>query len=208
MDLRFPCYQIYTNRLVLACYQPQNAQMMKDMATSNKEHLSPRMEFVQYEPQSYADKVELLRKRRSDYDRDIDYVIWIFDRNNYQLIWSTWVSPKKPDRFELWYRIDKKHSWQWYIQETVKALTCCIFTFTNADFPEIKCDLENKKSANVAKKCWYTHETNVKVVREHLGSNIRYDMIRTMAKTEAKNQHWYFDIQSTIKAYWTDGKVL
>ena len=45
-----PAYRIHTQRLVLRCWQPTDAPLLKAAIDANLEHLRPWLPWAQYEP--------------------------------------------------------------------------------------------------------------------------------------------------------------
>ena len=60
-----PPYRIVTERLVLRCWEPRDAPLLKEAVDSSIDHLLPWMPWAAHEPQSLEDKVALLRDRKS-----------------------------------------------------------------------------------------------------------------------------------------------
>jgi len=73
-----PPYRIETERLVIRCYEPEDAPLLKAAVDSSIEHLLPWMPWARFEPQSLEEKVELCRMFRGQFDLDTNYVYGIF----------------------------------------------------------------------------------------------------------------------------------
>ena len=69
-----PAYRIETKRLVLRCWQPEDAARIQEATAVNREHLLPFMPWAVDEPTPVEAKVDLLRKFRASFDRGEDYV--------------------------------------------------------------------------------------------------------------------------------------
>ena len=78
MGVRTPPYRIETERLVIRCYEPEDAPLLKAAVDSSIEHLLPWMPWARFEPQSLDEKVELCRMFRGQFDLDENYVYAIF----------------------------------------------------------------------------------------------------------------------------------
>jgi hypothetical protein len=48
-----PAYRIETERLVVRCYQPSDAQLLADSVAESLEHLKPWMSWAHDEPQPF-----------------------------------------------------------------------------------------------------------------------------------------------------------
>ena len=57
-----PPYRIETERLVVRCWEPRDAPLLKEAVDSSLEHLRPWMPWAHDEPQPLEEKVELLRE--------------------------------------------------------------------------------------------------------------------------------------------------
>jgi RimJ/RimL family protein N-acetyltransferase len=71
-------YRIETDRLVIRCYEPEDAAMLKEAVDSSLDHLRPWMPWARFEPQTLDEKVELLRLFRSHFDADEDFAFGVF----------------------------------------------------------------------------------------------------------------------------------
>jgi RimJ/RimL family protein N-acetyltransferase len=81
-----PPYRIETERLVLRCYEPEDAALLKEAVDASLEHLQPWMPWARFEPQSLDQKIGLLRGMRSRFDRDGDDVFGVFDPDEERLL--------------------------------------------------------------------------------------------------------------------------
>jgi len=73
-----PPYRIETERLVIRCYEPEDAPLLKAAVDASLDHLRPWMPWARAEPQSLDEKVELCRSFRGQFDLDQNYVYGIF----------------------------------------------------------------------------------------------------------------------------------
>ncbi|MEO0877546.1 MAG: N-acetyltransferase, partial [Bacteroidota bacterium] len=55
-------YRIETERLVIRCYQPKDAELLKRSIDESLEHLLPWMTWAKNEPESIEAKRERIRK--------------------------------------------------------------------------------------------------------------------------------------------------
>ena len=67
-------YRIETERLVLRCYDPEDAPLLKDAVDRSLEHLRPWMPWTPDEPEALDTVYERLRGFRGRYDLGEDYV--------------------------------------------------------------------------------------------------------------------------------------
>ncbi|MCE2503655.1 MAG: hypothetical protein J4G05_06325 [Chlorobi bacterium] len=63
-----PVYRIETERLVIRCWEPKDALLLKSAVDLSIDHLLPWMPWAKHEPQTFEEKVELLRMFRGKFD--------------------------------------------------------------------------------------------------------------------------------------------
>src|SRR5512133_3083266 len=101
-----PPYRLVTERLVLRCWEPRDAPLLKDAVDSSIEHLRPWMPWVVHEPQTVEEKVELLRGFRGRFDLGQDFIYGIFDRDESEVAGGTGLHTRiGEDAFEIGYWI-------------------------------------------------------------------------------------------------------
>ena len=154
-----PAYRITTPRLLIRCYNPTDAFMLADSVTESLDHLLPWMPWATAEPEPLSMKVERLRRMRSNFDLNIDYVYGIFDLEDTRLLGGTGLHTRLgPDALEIGYWIHKDFINQGYATEASAALTRVAFEVHNVQRVEIHCSVENAASASVPRKLGFTCE--------------------------------------------------
>ena len=73
-----PAYRIVTPRLVIRCWNPPDAPLLKKAIQTNVDHLLPWLPFARNEPEELQVKIERMRHWRSRFDSDGDYTYGIF----------------------------------------------------------------------------------------------------------------------------------
>lgn len=178
-------YKIETERLIIRCYEPADAQKLKDAIDESIEHLLPWMPWAKYEPESLEQKVERLRKFRGDFDLDRDYTFGIFDKEEKILIGSSGLHTRQGlNALEIGYWIRQSQIGKGYALECSKALTKIAFEFTEINRVEIHCEPSNTRSLNIPKKIGYTLEAVLKNRLTASDGGLRDDMIWTMFKED------------------------
>ena len=61
-------YRIETDRLVIRCYQPTDAVLLKQAIDESLDHLRPWMPWAMEEPETVEEKVARLRRVRGQFD--------------------------------------------------------------------------------------------------------------------------------------------
>ena len=64
-------YRIETERLVLRCWEPSDAPLLKDALDSSLDHLRPFMDWAHAEPEPVEAKAERLRTFRAPFDTGV-----------------------------------------------------------------------------------------------------------------------------------------
>jgi RimJ/RimL family protein N-acetyltransferase len=154
-----PAYRIETKRLVLRCWQPEDATKLQEAVAVNKEHLLPFMPWAVHEPQPFESKLELIRKFRASFDRGEDYVYGIFDQGETSVLGGSGLHTRIGEEgLEIGYWIHKDFIGQGLATELSAALTKVAFELYLVQRMEIHCAVENLASAAVPRKLGYVHE--------------------------------------------------
>src|SRR5262245_8467890 len=89
-----PAYRIETPRLVIRCWEPRDAPLLKAAIDASLEHLLPWMPWAKDEPQSVEAKMELLRQFRGRFDLGKDFVYALFDRQEREVVGGSGLHPR------------------------------------------------------------------------------------------------------------------
>jgi RimJ/RimL family protein N-acetyltransferase len=154
-----PAYRIETKRLIVRCWEPKDAALIREAIAESREHLLPFMPWASDEPQSVEQKVELMRRFRGLFDRGEDYVYGIFDRDESRVVGGTGLHTRlKDNALEIGYWLHKDFINQGLVTESTAALTKVAFEIYHVERVEIHCAVENLASAAVPRKLGYVHE--------------------------------------------------
>jgi len=154
-----PAYRIETKRLVLRCWQPEDAVLMQEAAAASKEHLLPFMPWAVHEPAPVEAKVELIRKFRASFDRGEDYVYGVFDQGETRVLGGSGLHTRIGEEgLEIGYWIHKDFINQGLMTEATAALVKVAFEFMHIHRLEIHCDPQNFASAAIPRKLGFAHE--------------------------------------------------
>jgi RimJ/RimL family protein N-acetyltransferase len=158
-----PAYRIETERLVVRCWDPVDAAALKEAVDASVEHLRPWMPWAHDEPQTLAEKGELLRGFRGRFDLGDDFAYAIFDRGEERVLGGTGLHPRVAGAArEIGYWIRPDAEGRGLVTEAVGALTRVGFEVDRLDRIEIHCDPANERSAAVARRLGYTHEATLR----------------------------------------------
>ena len=179
-----PAYRIVTPRLVLRCWEPSDAPLMKEAVDSSIEHLRPWMPWASAEPEELQKKIDLLRHFRGQFDLGVDFVYGIFNRDETAVIGGTGLHTRVGEGArEIGYWIRAEQIGQGYATEAASSLTRVGFEVEKLRRIEIHCDAANVRSASVPRKLGYTHEATLR--RRIAGQDSDHDqMVWTMLADE------------------------
>jgi RimJ/RimL family protein N-acetyltransferase len=154
-----PAYRIETERLVLRCYQPSDAQLLTDSVRESVEHLKPWMPWAHNEPEPFAEKVKRVQRFRGMFDLNEDYVYGIFNREETRLLGGTGLHTRLgANELEIGYWIHKDFVNRGLVTEATAALVKVAFEVIHVHRLEIHCDPGNRASAAIPRKLGFTHE--------------------------------------------------
>jgi RimJ/RimL family protein N-acetyltransferase len=154
-----PPYRIETDRLVIRCYDPRDARLVKEAVDSSLDHLRPWMPWAQFEPQTLEEKVELLRGFRGRFDLDQEYPYGVFAPDESRLLGGTGLHRRGDEgSLEIGYFIRADAIRQGLATEVTAVLTRVGFEFCDLDRVDIKVDPENLASLGVPRKLGFTEQ--------------------------------------------------
>lgn len=158
-----PAYRIETERLVMRCWNPADAPLLKAAIDMSLDHLRPWMPWALHEPEELSAKVERLRSFRGNFDLGVDFVYGIFNADESQVLGGTGLHARiGSDALEIGYWIRVDHIGQGLATEVAGALTRVAFEINNVRRVEIHCRPNNVRSAAVPRKLGYIHEATLR----------------------------------------------
>jgi RimJ/RimL family protein N-acetyltransferase len=158
-----PPYRIETERLVIRCWDPRDARLLKEAIDSSLDHLRPWMPWVEGEPRSLDEKVELLRRFRGQFDLGEEFVYGIFSRDESEVVGGTGLHARVgDDAFEIGYWIRASAAGRGLATETVAALTRVAFEVSGVDRVEIHVDPANDRSLAIPPKLGFVEEATLR----------------------------------------------
>ncbi len=158
-----PPYRIETERLVIRCWEPRDAPLLKAAVDASLDHLRPWMPWAYDEPQTLAQKVDLLRLFRGNFDHGEDFVYAIFSGDESEVLGGSGLHTRVgPAAFEIGYWVSAAAGGQGIATEATAALTRAGLELAGAERIEIKVDPSNERSLKVPRKLGYTEEARLR----------------------------------------------
>jgi RimJ/RimL family protein N-acetyltransferase len=156
-------YRIETERLVIRCWEPVDAPLLKDALDSSLDHLRPFMDWAHDEPQPVEQKADLLKAFRALYDTGESFVMGIFDRSESEVLGGTGLHPRVgPGGLEIGYWIRASATRQGIATEVSGALTRVGFEVCGADRIEIRIEPRNEASFGIPRKLGFLEEATLR----------------------------------------------
>lgn len=180
-----PPYAIRTERLLLRCWSPEDAAALKEAIDSSVEHLRPWMPWIQAEPQTLEDKVQLLRTFRGRFDLGQDFVYGVFDREGTAVVGGTGLHKRVAgEAYEIGYWIRASEAGRGYATELSAALTRVAFELCGVDRVEIHGEPDNVRSLAVPRKLGYREEARLaRRLPAADGSGLRDTIVHTLFRS-------------------------
>lgn len=180
-----PAYRIETERLVLRCWKPTDAHMLKQAIDASLDHLRPWMPWALDEPEELSVKVERLRRFRGNFDLDVDFIYGIFNADESHVLGGTGLHTRLgPGALEIGYWIHADHTGQGLATEVAGALTRVAFEINKVRRVEIRCRPNNVRSAAVPRKLGYVHDATLRRHTLEFDGTYGDTMIWTMFRDE------------------------
>lgn len=156
---RGPAYRVETARLVVRCYQPSDAPLLKAAVDASLDELRPWMPWAMKEPQTVEEKVAMLRRFRAEFDLGSDFTYGAFDRQERQVLAASGLHPRVgAEAMEIGYWVHAAHHGKGLATEVAGALTRVGFEVHGLARLEIRCAPDNVRSLTVAKKLGYSYD--------------------------------------------------
>jgi len=180
-----PVYRIETTRLVIRCYNPADAILLKTSIDESREHLRPWMPWAEGEPEELQAYIDRLRSFRGKFDLGENFTLGIFNKDETRVLGGTGLHPRiGPGAIEIGYWIHKDFINQGLATETSAALTRVAFEIHGMARVEIHCDPANTRSAAVPRKLGFTHDATLRQRLELPGGRFRDVMIWSLLADE------------------------
>jgi RimJ/RimL family protein N-acetyltransferase len=158
-----PPYRVTTERLVLRCWDPRDAPLLKEAVDSSLDHLRPWMPWAADEPQPLEAKVELLRRFRGQFDLGQDFVYGVFSPDESEVVGGSGLHTRAGDgALEIGYWIRASRAGHGLATEATAALTRVAFDVCGVDRVQIRVDPTNAPSLAIPRKLGFVEEARLR----------------------------------------------
>jgi RimJ/RimL family protein N-acetyltransferase len=170
-------YRIITERLVVRCWEPRDAPLVKAAIDSSLDHLRPWMPWAHDDPVPVEDMVRRLQGFRSRFDSGEDFIYGLLSPDETEALGGSGLHRLAgrgrvsafPDgtrvggeAFEIgyWTRVDQVR--QGLATEVASALTRVAFDVCGVERMEIHADAQNLPSQAVPRRLGYLEEATLR----------------------------------------------
>jgi RimJ/RimL family protein N-acetyltransferase len=158
-----PPYAIRTARLLVRCWDPRDAPLLKEAIDTSLEHLRPWMPWAHNEPQPLPEKARLLRRFRGQFDLGQNFIFGIFSSDESEVVGGTGLHPRVgDDAFEIGYWIRSSRIREGLATEATAALTRVAFVVCGVERIEIHVDPANAASLAVPRRLGFREEATLR----------------------------------------------
>jgi RimJ/RimL family protein N-acetyltransferase len=145
--------------LVVRCWEPRDAPLLKEAVDSSLEHLRPWLPWAHELPMPLEATVELLRGFRGQFDLGQEFVYAIFSPDESEAIGGTGLHTRRGEGvFEIGYWIRASRAREGFATEATAALTRVAFEVCGVERVEIRTDPENAPSLAIPRKLGFVEE--------------------------------------------------
>ncbi len=156
-------YRVETDRLVLRCWSPADAPVLRAALDACDAHLRPMIPFMKDEPRNLQQTAQWLRGHRAAFDLGQMYRYAVFDADEQNLLGENMLLARVgPGGLEIGYWTHKDAIGNGFATETTAALIRVAFEIEKVKRVEIMCAPENRASASIPARLGFTHEATLK----------------------------------------------
>ena len=156
-------YRVETERLVLRCWSPGDAPVLRAALDVCDAHLRPMIPFMKDEPRSLQQTALWLRGHRAAFDLGQMYRYAVFDVSEQNLLGENMLLARGgPGGLEIGYWTHKDAIGKGIATEASSAMIRVAFEIEKIKRVEILCAPENKASASIPARLGFTHEATLK----------------------------------------------
>jgi RimJ/RimL family protein N-acetyltransferase len=184
---------IRTSRLLLRCWQPEDASLLKEAIDSSLPELQLWVEWTLHHPMPVTALESRLADMREKFAAGDDWAFGIFDAEGTRVLGGAGLHPRrlprvdhvelanrsgKADLVELGYWVRSDATGQGLAYEAATALCAAAFRHGDVERVDILCDVQNQRSASIPQRLGFTVTETFR------------QQVRTSRATERDTQRW------------------
>ncbi len=155
-------YRIETERLLIRCWSPEDAPVLRAALDESDQHLRPWIPWMKDEPKSLNESAAWLCLKRANFDLGKDFWYAIFDSEEQTLVGEIGLMTRAgPGVFEIGYWINKSCDGKGYASEATAVMIRVAFEIAKVERIEIYCAPENEASVAIPRKMGFLHEATL-----------------------------------------------
>lgn len=194
-------HRIETERLVVRCYEPSDAQALRDVCAANREHLVTFLPWARDDPQTLDQKLELILGFRGRYDLGTNHVMGIFERGSGRLLGGTGLHPPRSSvGKEIGYWIAAESEGHGFVTEAVSAL-CFVALRLGQPLVSIRMVPENQRSIAVCERIGLVREGLLRQSIQFQDDSPRDSFQYTLLPDELESVPWLQQVETSVRAF-------
>jgi RimJ/RimL family protein N-acetyltransferase len=156
---RQPAYRALSQRLLLRCWAPEDAPVVRAAIDRSAERLRPWIPFMAQEPRDLDQTADWLRGIRAQFDRGENFRYGVFTADGAQLVGENMLLDRVgPGALEIGYLTHNGFERTGYAREATVAVIRLAFQVHKAQRVEIHCAPKNTASAAIPARLGFTCE--------------------------------------------------
>jgi RimJ/RimL family protein N-acetyltransferase len=180
-----PAYRIETPRMILRCWSPADAALLKSTIDGSLAHLQRWLPWAHRHPISLDETIADVRGFRRKFDGDEDFSYGGFDRGEGELFGGGGLHLRSgPDSLEIGYWMRADRSGQGLATELAAALCRAAFEVHGVQRLDIRVAPENQASARVPAKLGFRLEATLRRRLVVVEGELRDAMVWSMLREE------------------------
>ncbi|MEM7168152.1 MAG: GNAT family N-acetyltransferase [Planctomycetota bacterium] len=143
--------RLQTERLLLRCWTPADAELLRDSLDRSDAHLRPYIPFMRHEPRTLDETTARLQQIIENFDAGLHFQYAVFDAAESRLLGEVMLIRRDPAAgLELGYWLDVSAQRCGYATEAASALVQLAFHELGVAKLELRCEPENVASGRLA----------------------------------------------------------
>lgn len=180
-----PAYRVETNRLLLRCWQPEDALELRPLLDLSADHLRPWIPFMKDEPRTLQQTADWLAVHRARFDLGEYFRYAVYEQASGALVGENMLLSRiGPDALEVGYWTSVNQGGRGLASEATCAMVKLAFEWHHVSRVELHCAPENLPSAAIAARLGFTHEATLRERAVEPDGRVRDLMIWSLLATE------------------------